>query len=190
MREESRQAILDAALSLFAMRGIGGTRTGEIARRADVSAGLLYHYFSSKEEIFDTLVIHAFKKLNQACEELERMTAPPRVKLERAYTGLVHSLQERAENGYFYLLTVQASITDTASEAVRHCIETMAHTPYRVVADVIREMLPPSAPKDRPEKLSLLFWSTIKGLALYRASFSERFVAPDPELFMTLFSPM
>lgn len=44
-------AILDAAARLFARQGISGATMAEIAREANLSAGAIYRYFSSKEEL-------------------------------------------------------------------------------------------------------------------------------------------
>lgn len=57
--QERRSEILDAAASIFAERGFDGTSTSAIASKCGVSKALLYHYFTSKEEIlFEMLVAH------------------------------------------------------------------------------------------------------------------------------------
>jgi len=53
---ERRMTILNAALAVFVEQGFEGTRMQEIADRSSLSYGLVYHYFSSKEAIFRTLV--------------------------------------------------------------------------------------------------------------------------------------
>ena len=53
--EDKRQAILDAALSLFAEQGFHGTKVPEIARKAGVAAGTIYQYFEGKEALVNTL---------------------------------------------------------------------------------------------------------------------------------------
>ncbi len=56
-RKESRPGeILDAALMCFAERGFAGTKLDDIAKRAGVTKGTLYLYFSSKEDIFKSVV--------------------------------------------------------------------------------------------------------------------------------------
>jgi AcrR family transcriptional regulator len=47
-----RRQIADAAAGVFAERGFDGATTAEICRAAGVSTGNLFHYFSSKREIF------------------------------------------------------------------------------------------------------------------------------------------
>jgi AcrR family transcriptional regulator len=56
MRHQSRLAILDAALRLFARKGYSETSIADIARGVGSSKGLIYHYFSSKEQILGCLI--------------------------------------------------------------------------------------------------------------------------------------
>src|SRR5436309_10660074 len=53
--EEKRRLILDAAVRVFARSGFHTSRVGDIAEEAGVAHGLLYHYFSSKDEVLDTI---------------------------------------------------------------------------------------------------------------------------------------
>src|SRR5262245_48083101 len=48
-----RQAILDAALSVFAEHGFEAARLDEVAARAGVAKGTLYLYFQHKEALFE-----------------------------------------------------------------------------------------------------------------------------------------
>src|ERR1700749_4693496 len=49
---ESRDRILDAALTEFAAHGLAGARTETIATAAGVNKALLYYYFESKEKLY------------------------------------------------------------------------------------------------------------------------------------------
>jgi AcrR family transcriptional regulator len=49
----ARARIRDAAIALFAERGIDGATIRDIAQAADVSSGLLRHHFGSKEGLRD-----------------------------------------------------------------------------------------------------------------------------------------
>lgn len=50
--EATRKALLEAATALFAERGYAGTYTDEVARRAGVTRGALYHQFRDKRALF------------------------------------------------------------------------------------------------------------------------------------------
>ena len=54
-RAATRQALIDAARALFAERGFAGVGREEIVRRAGVTRGAMYHYFASKEELFQAV---------------------------------------------------------------------------------------------------------------------------------------
>jgi AcrR family transcriptional regulator len=51
-----REQLLDAALLVFADKGIDGASVKDIAKAADATAGLLYHYFDSKETLVAVLL--------------------------------------------------------------------------------------------------------------------------------------
>ena len=53
---DRRERILDAALSLFAEHGVEGTTMKMLARKANISAGLTYHYFESKVDLLDQVI--------------------------------------------------------------------------------------------------------------------------------------
>jgi AcrR family transcriptional regulator len=46
-----REQFIDAALAVFAAKGVEGSSIKDIATAASVTPGLLYHYFSSKEAL-------------------------------------------------------------------------------------------------------------------------------------------
>ena len=52
---DRRAQILEAALDCFVDRGFYGTSIPEIAERADIAAGTIYHYFESKEALVNAL---------------------------------------------------------------------------------------------------------------------------------------
>jgi len=57
MKKNAKQVIIiDAALKIFWERGYANARMADIARRAGVSYGLVYHYFGSKEVLFEMIV--------------------------------------------------------------------------------------------------------------------------------------
>lgn len=55
--QQTRQALLDAALELFAEKGYFGTSLRDIARQVGVRESALYNYFPSKESLFEAVVL-------------------------------------------------------------------------------------------------------------------------------------
>lgn len=56
LRSERRNQIMDAALELFAQEGYHQTTVSRIATRAEISKGLMYNYYTSKEELLQAIV--------------------------------------------------------------------------------------------------------------------------------------
>jgi TetR/AcrR family transcriptional regulator len=84
--EQTRQAILDAAVGEFAAEGIAGARTEAIARAAGVNKALLYYYFEDKEALYGAVLDRVFAGLQRAVQEQLDRDLPPREKI-LAYAG-------------------------------------------------------------------------------------------------------
>ncbi|HXW91088.1 MAG TPA: TetR/AcrR family transcriptional regulator [Terriglobales bacterium] len=75
--EQSRAAILQAAIQEFAQRGMAGARTDAIAQAAKVNKALLYYYFRDKETLYGASLDHAFGQMrDHLIEVLDRDLAP------------------------------------------------------------------------------------------------------------------
>jgi TetR/AcrR family fatty acid metabolism transcriptional regulator len=85
---DKRRVILDAAMRVFARQGFHTCRVSDIADEAGVAYGLVYHYFSSKDEILDTLFLERWNVMLAAIAEADRAHRSPREKL-RAIAGFI-----------------------------------------------------------------------------------------------------
>jgi len=81
VQEDRRRRILDAAVRVFARRGYHGARVGDIATEAGVAHGLLYHYFSSKDEVLETVFRDNFGELVTRFRAVESSDEPAPEKL-------------------------------------------------------------------------------------------------------------
>jgi len=89
--EEKRRLILDAAVRVFAHKGFHTSRVGDIAEEAGVAHGLLYHYFSSKDEVLETIFRETWSDLLSEIDEIEASDAPAREQLDRVAARLLGS---------------------------------------------------------------------------------------------------
>ena len=55
-KERRKQEIMQAALELFVSKGYAATKITDIAKRANISTGLIFHYFESKENLYEELI--------------------------------------------------------------------------------------------------------------------------------------
>ena len=68
--EERREAIVKAALPLFARKGFANTTTRELAEAADVSEALIYKHFPSKESLYAEIQNTGCKDKDRGLEKL------------------------------------------------------------------------------------------------------------------------
>ena len=95
--EEKRRLILDAAVRVFAHKGFHTSRVGDIAEEAGVAHGLLYHYFSSKDEVLETIFRETWAQLLADIQEIEESGAPAVEQLQQATVRLLGSWQRNPE---------------------------------------------------------------------------------------------
>ena len=76
-REQRRQQILDAARRRFARNGFHQTSIQDILTEANLSAGALYRYFRSKEEIIEAIAEDALRQVTAPIGQLTRRRPLP-----------------------------------------------------------------------------------------------------------------
>ncbi len=77
-QEEKRRLLLDSAVRVFARSGYHDSRVGDITEEAGVAHGLLYHYFTSKEEVLEAVFRAAWGDVVRALEAVESSDETPR----------------------------------------------------------------------------------------------------------------
>jgi AcrR family transcriptional regulator len=90
--ENTRRLLIEVAMGLFAERGYAGASTEEVAQRAGVTRGALYHQFRDKEDLFRAVYMQVESELT------DRMLAGLRARLSGS-SGAWERM--RAGNGAF-----------------------------------------------------------------------------------------
>jgi len=80
--DATKARILAAARSEFARLGLGGARVDEIAEKAGANKRMIYHYFGSKEDLFQVVLEEAYLDIRSAEQELNLDHLAPRKALE------------------------------------------------------------------------------------------------------------
>ncbi|WP_330319693.1 TetR/AcrR family transcriptional regulator [Streptomyces clavifer] len=96
-----RRQILAGAARCFSGNGFHGTSMQDVLKEVGLSAGAVYRYFASKEDLIAAIADEAFRSIRQAFEEAAELTPPPtpdvllgRV-LRRVIDGQVYGLERR-----------------------------------------------------------------------------------------------
>ncbi|HLL25498.1 MAG TPA: helix-turn-helix domain-containing protein [Kofleriaceae bacterium] len=101
-RDETRRALLDAAVESLIEVGFARTTTLEVQRRADVSRGALLHHFPSKAELLVAAVAHLAE---MRARELKQLSAV--LPEGRARTDAVLSLLWQCFSGTFFQVAME-----------------------------------------------------------------------------------
>lgn len=187
IRDERRAQILQAALRVFARRGMVATKISDIAKEAGLSHGLVYHYFKSKEEIFMTLVQKALDSSLNVIYYAHEQVGTPLEKLRWMTEQIIKSI-DNGDEILLFLIMIQASTSDIVSEEVKemltgeHAVSpVMATIPLIVEGQKVREIK-----QGDPVQLAVTYYAFIQGLAINRIQWEEC-PMPEANLIMNIF---
>jgi AcrR family transcriptional regulator len=86
--DDKREAILDAALTLFSERTFDGTPVPLVAEKAGVAAGTIYRYFPSKEALVNVLYRRWKVEKHRMISEARTLAATPREQFSAFWRSL------------------------------------------------------------------------------------------------------
>ena len=81
--QATKGRILKAAKEEFSRNGLHGARVDVIADRAMANKRMLYHYFGSKDDLFKSVLEHAYADIRKAEQQLDLGNLAPREALEK-----------------------------------------------------------------------------------------------------------
>lgn len=104
----SRDALLSAAIELFAQFGFEGTTMRAVATRAGVNHGMIRHIFGSKEDLWQEAMGFLFERASSEIGEID-VDEPPRARFEHLIHTYVRYCARHPEHAR---LMIQLSIVD------------------------------------------------------------------------------
>jgi AcrR family transcriptional regulator len=103
--QRTRQAILDAALDLFADKGYFGTSLRDVAAAVGVRESALYNYFAGKDALFEALLTaHQDSKMERLAPLADGPIADGRALLRRLADTMLEGYVEPREQKMFRIL--------------------------------------------------------------------------------------
>lgn len=165
-RQERRDAILEAARTVFFKRGYLGATIRDIAFEAALSPGLIYHYFNNKDDIYGAICEEAFKILIKVLEEADAGDGPIMerlVVLAKAYIGFYKDHTEYFEIISFKELGfkkvgLSPKIMENLDRLSRRALEPL----YGIVMGGIASSA--ISALSEPWELTMALWASIEGL--------------------------
>jgi len=174
---EMRQRILEGAHRAMLDGGYRGTTMPEIAAETGVSVGLLYRYFSSKEQLYLAMCEAVTQAhLDELAVELSRIS-DPRERLSNAIGIFVDSLEAERWGAIITTGWAEADVNPDLRDLLRRrCDQIRAFAAMYLREGVARGEVDDDADV---EELSLAVTMLMDGVVAHQAEMGDRF---DPDL--------
>lgn len=182
--EARKWQILSIALNQFINYGYYGTSTRKIAEEAGISSGLMFHYFSSKLDLYEALVEIGCSKMSIVAREDDN----PIVVFEKQVDWFLSVIKSNdfSTRMFLFMGLVAANAKEISSKA------------YEMIRnnDIIAQSVPIIVEGQRkgeiregdPVTLSAFFYSSIQGIAEALAA-RDDLTIPDKEWFLSILRP-
>lgn len=188
MREERKAQIRSEALQQFASKGLFATKIKEIAEGAGIAQGLIYHYYKSKEEIYVELISNALDKMNEAVEQLQEMAMPAHEKIQAVIRQILYTIESSKDFNQTCRLIAQATNSTAIPEDAKRIIEAKRDYPYQEIAKIMNEgQREGTIITADPNELAMIFWTSLNGLAIYKATRPDCPPMPDAQILINMF---
>ena len=185
IKDERREQILSAALKAFATKGFAATKISDIVVRAEMSHGLVYHYFKSKEEIFYVLLKRAMEASSQSVLAVEAMELPPIEKVRQTARYILGGMESFGDTAYYFMIVMHASVMENTDEAHKALMAT-SNIALESMTRILKTGQDAGEVVDGDAlDMSIAFFAAIQGLALYKLS-ASKFSMPNPELLVNM----
>lgn len=185
IRDERRQQILIAAAQVFARNGYVGTRMDDIASVAGVSKGLTYHYYNSKEAVFNELIQIATKGTSRL---YQYAFSQPGTAVERLRWLVEQVLEGIVDHASTHMVVMQAFVSDAVPEFARQLVADLVTETTSTVTNLMATGQAEGHIVEGPvEHLALLFGACVQGLASSVTMTRETPTSEVAESLMALF---
>ena len=164
IREEQRHKILLAATKVFAHKGLAATKMADIATEAGIGYGLLYHYFTNKDLIFQAAVERSVQGSQFLMTRIAELPLSPWERIYQLTAEILSGIQREPDA---FLIVQQAITSDKVPREIRESAVRSSQQGMEVVKRMIIEgqVLGEVVEGDATE-LAGLYLSCIGGIAM------------------------
>ncbi|WP_239618882.1 TetR/AcrR family transcriptional regulator [Cohnella mopanensis] len=160
-QEYRRQQILRVALELFVRRGFYGVSTREISKAAGISSGLMFHYFDSKEHLYEELIAIGCEKMNV---DFGSALANPLLFINEFTHEIFKMLEQNPDSAKMFVLMSNAYFHLDISEKANAMLA-RHHIIEQSVAMIVKGQEMGQFKQGSPLALSVTLYSAIQGIA-------------------------
>ncbi len=180
-KEQTRQNILWAGLSLFVQKGYAATKISDIAQAVHISTGLMFHYFESKEALYEELVRIG---VDGTKNSVEMPHQEPLFYFENLLSTLLQFTREQPWVANMFVLVETTQRSEAAPAHIRELANQVNQIAFS--AELIKQGQEQGTIRaGDPLSLSYAFWSSIQGV-MEQLAVNPQIPLPDPEWIMAI----
>lgn len=160
-KEKRREQILLAALQLFTHKGYTATKISDIAETAGMSTGLMFHYFESKEKLYEELIRLG---ISGPMSIMAVKYETPIVFFEQSAKQIFYFIKNDPFTANMFVLMSQALYNAAAPQSVKELLA--GFDIFTPTAQLIRQgQQDGTIRQGDPNALAIAFWCAIQGIA-------------------------
>lgn len=160
-KEQRKNQIIAVALDLFVKRGYMATKISDIAKAANMSVGLLFHYFESKEKLLEELTNMGLQgtQMPLQMEYLDELNF-----FEVVTAQLITFMQEQPITAKMFVFMAQMQRTEGIPDRIKQVVLSVDTIEKSV--DIIKTGQEKGLIRNgNPMALSNAYWCSIQGIA-------------------------
>ncbi|MEW6188440.1 MAG: TetR/AcrR family transcriptional regulator [Thermodesulfobacteriota bacterium] len=120
IKKEKQSVIFDAALKVIKEKGFHQARISDIAERAGVSYGLVYHYFKNKQALFDEIFGQWAASLDQFLDGIIASDETFQRKLRILIHYFLDTYQQKPDLIHFFITQISRSSSNLTETRLDH----------------------------------------------------------------------
>lgn len=191
IRNERKDLILTAALFIFSTKGYNSASMDEISKTVGCSHGLLFHYYSSKKDLYNSLINEVAMPLIKKTFEGINFNQSAKEITTDVCNALAKALKSNNDQ-FSWALNLLLNIDDTVGNKSNSISVLKKY--HQSIVDSISAIIDQGKAegdfnKDKDTYQSVIaFMALIKGLSYIRMQLGyKRFIYPDVNIIMGLF---
>ena len=132
--DNTKKVLMESALRVFTEKGFAGASTREIVEASGVTKPTLYYHFSSKDNLYRSILEEIFERFNREIARIAAEDLPPRDKLLKVTRYYLDHCQESPREVQLILMAIYRS--DSSLPDID--IGTVGRAAIESIAEIIR----------------------------------------------------
>ncbi|MFD2611441.1 TetR/AcrR family transcriptional regulator [Paenibacillus gansuensis] len=119
-KEDRKQQIVEAAITVFAKQGYYKTTTAHIAQAVGVTQPYVFHFFKTKEDLFTEVLQQSVQRIAAIFEEVEAPAEQLIIEMGTAFNGLLETHRDQTLLWMQAFTTAEPVIRQKVKEGFAH----------------------------------------------------------------------